>query len=691
MNNIMPTIEYIKQASMYISKQLGLPIEEAYNRVVKSIQESKVKDPKVKFNYKKDNGDMEVKESTLLEYLRDVIASKDIIVPSFTTYYNTEKEKSIHAKFMAENTKNRSKFKKLAFKHKLQGDITQYLFNDTMQKSKKMFNNSLSGTYSSKSTILRNPSAHYTLTSITRCVSSIGNAYTESIVCGNKHFRTFHVTLSYLTSIITNIDKKLVNLAMDKYNLHIPSVDEIMKMIEHSSKWYWHDDTSIKHIRNFVSKLNDVDKVSIMYVNDLWNLKNYNEVLIRTMIDNITVKVKTGVLKAEEMQGIPDALEILTKLICHEEIQGKNINYQELENTTLGEMLFSTSKNVVHAFKHYDLLFKAFFYTKIQPPAIAYIKEMFRECIVLSDTDSTCGSYDQWVEWYMKKEDYSPAAIPIVGCINTIVSNVVDYGLQELSKNMNVPKENQNILKMKNEFYWPVFICGNVNKHYFSNTLIQEGNVYSQPDREIKGVHFISSASDQNIAKKVKEMMNDILDSISRNEKISLLKYVKQVADLEREILERINNGDVDIYKKDSIKDPKAYKLSQEQSPYFHHMLWNEIFKEKYGEINEPPYMVYKIPVTLDSNKKLKEYLANIEDEEFRNKLSSFLTRYKKDSIGTFRVPISIASGLGIPVELLPCIDKKRIVLDNLISAYLVLESIGFYKKDNTILIDSGY
>ena len=316
---------------------------------------------------------------------------------------------------------------------------------------------------------------------------------------------------------------------------------------------------------------------------------------------------------------------------------------------------------------------------------------MFRECIVLSDTDSTCGSYDQWVEWYMKKEDFSPVAIPIVGCINTIVSNVVDYGLQELSKNMNVPKENQNVLKMKNEFYWPVFICGNVNKHYFSNTLIQEGNVYNQPDREIKGVHFISSASDQSIAKEVKDMMNDILDSISRNEKISLYKYVKQVANLEREILKRIEQGDIDIFKKDSIKDPKAYKLSKEQSPYFHHLLWKEVFEEKYGETSEPPYMVIKLPVVLDSNKKLEEYLNSIQDEDYKTRLSTCLTKYNKKNLGTFRIPSLIAGSKGIPLELIPCIDKKRIILDNLISAYLVLESIGFYKKNDSILLEMGY
>lgn len=686
-NIYTPQVEYIQQATIYISKQYNIPIEEAYNKVINVLNTSNLKDPIVKHKRKLDNGDMEIQELPLSNYINSITSANDILVPSFTSYYHPDKMKSIHSIFMDYNTKERSKFKKKAFKLKQENDINGYLFNNVMQKRKKISNNSLSGAYSSKSTILRNPSAHYTLTSITRCVSSIGNAYTESLVAGNKHFRNYDITLNYITTIITNIDKKMVKLCIDKFNLHIPSPDEILSMILSSSKWYWYDEKLHFKIYNFLTKLNDVEKVSIMYTNDLWHLRMYNETLIKTMIDEIIVKLNTGITDTSIVNSIPQNLEILTKLICSNDIKGMNINYEEIKNTELGMTLLSTMTNVYQMFNKYSFLFKTFLYTEIMPPGISYVKTMFRKCIVLSDTDSTCGSYDIWTNWY----NDNTKQIPVMGVIMTLVGNVIDNSLKTLSKNMNVPKEHQNVLKMKNEFYWPVFINTMVNKHYMSLIDIQEGNVYKEPDLEVKGVHLIASAADQQVAKQTKNIMLDILYKIRDNQQVSIMDVINKIANLEREIIKRIKDGDITVFKKDTIKDSKAYKLEPHLSPYIYHIMWKDVFSSKYGETEPPSYMVVKIPTTLDSKRKTLEWLETIQDEDIKDRLINFITKYKKDNIGTFRVPYIIASGKGIPIEILNCVDEKRIVQDNLLSGYMILESLGIHKKKDALLIDMGY
>ena len=424
----------------------------------------------------------------------------------------------------------------------------------------------------------------------------------------------------------------------------------------------------------------------MLYTNDLWHIKEYNEKLIRILIDQLIKKYDNITGDTNINTKLPDTLEILVRLICFKELKGVNVNYAELKDTPLGNILASTACNVLKIFKVYSLLFKTFFFTNIMPPTIAYVKEMFRQCIVLSDTDSTCGTYDKWIEWYLGKMSFEEDIIPIAGVMITIVSQSVEHGLRVLSKNMNLPQERMEILKMKNEFIWPVFITTNKNKHYFANVAIQEGNVFKEHDLEIKGVHLIASAANQEISKKIHAMMKEINDTLCRNEKISLEYYVEYVKSIERDIVDKINKGDISIFKRDSIKESKAYKQEPKLSPYIHHILWTEIFKEKYGDPGNPPYVTIKVPTTIDTNKKMLYWLSTLEDIEMVNNFKRFMLEYDKKYLGTFRIPYLIAGSQGVPSEIINVIDKKRIVLDNLNSAYLVLESIGYYKKVDSII-----
>lgn len=685
--NIYPVDEYIKQSTNYLCKRFNINEDEAKLFVKEQLKNNKINNPITKFWFKKENGDKIKREEKLTDYIKEIINSGDVIVPSFTTYYHPSKQKSIHAEFMAYNTKRRSMYKKTAFKAKQDGDMNTFLYNDVMQKTMKIFNNSLSGAYASKSTILRNPSAHYTLTSITRCVSSIGNAISESLVYGNKHFKSSDIVYNYITTIITNINKQDIEYCINKYKLHIPTPNEVMDMILNSSKWYFNNKEVEEDIFNYISILDDIERVAILYTNDLWYMKKYNETLIRNMITKLINKQHDKLVNdTSVIRNLPEELDILTKFICCEEIKGKNVNYEELKDTELGQLLITTAYNVKSIFEYFSKLFETFFFTNILPPSIGYIKDMFRECIVLSDTDSTCGSYDKWVEWYLGKNDYSSNSIPITGVIMTINGLAIDRGLKNLSLNMNIPDDRLNVLKMKNEFYWSVFVLTNMNKHYFANTNIQEGNVFNNPELEIKGVHLIASAVNQDIAKKVHSMIKEINDTLSRNEKISILKYINEVKILEDEISKRIDQGDIEIFKKNAIKEEKAYKNSVEQSPYLHHMLWERVFASKYGSPGNPTYMCIKVPTILDNHKVLNQFLDEIQDKEIQMNLRDFLSRFNKNSFATFMLPVSIVGSRGIPLELLPIINKKRIIQDNLKSAYLVLESLGYYLKDDKIV-----
>ena len=688
---IQPVQDYINQMSNYISKRKNIPLDQAESIVKEQIKLKGMKVPKVKYQHKNEVGDIVEDTTNLLKYISDAKKANEIIVPSFTTYIHPTIKKSIHSEFIAGNVIKRSKHKKIAFKAKQEGDIATYAFNNVLQKTMKIFNNSLSGAYGDKSTVIFNPSSHYTLTSITRCVASIGNAVTESVVAGNKHFRDPEITYAYITAIVSKLHKNTIELAISNYNLHIPSPQDVMDhLIIPNIDPYWRDPVIEQDILNYVSSLQPYERAAIVYTNDLWTMKELNPALIKDMLRDMSKQV-TGVTDDPMyLTKYGDAIEILSKIINSELVKGKNIDYNQLRGTEIMYALASTAKNIMSVLNKFKLLFRAFLVTDILPISIAFIKDMLRSVIILSDTDSTCGAYDQWVKWYYGEVIFSPESISVAAAVMTINTQLVDHGLKILANSMNVDESATELIKMKNEFYWPVFTVANVNKHYYASTAIQEGNVFPKQELELKGVHFLASNVDKQIIKEIHSMLEEVNHKIFNNEKLSLHNYITRVADIERSIVTRASSGDVTIFRKDKIKSKEAYKSELHLSPYFHYLLWEEVFSESYGSIQPPPYDVIKIPTTLNSKKKTDDYISTLE-EPFKTKLTQFLIKYNKTSLGTIRPPISIVSSSGIPQELIPIIDYHRIVEDNMLAAYYFLETLGIYKKEDMLISDMGY
>lgn len=689
---IQPIKDYIDQMSYYVSKRHGIPIEQAITIVKDTIKKKGMKIPKVHYQHKDDQGDIVEDETDLISYINDAKKNNEIIVPSFTTYIHPSKKKSLHSEFIDINVKKRSKHKKIAFKAKQENDLVSYVFNNELQKTMKILNNATSGSYGDKSTVLYNPSAHYTLTSITRCVASVGNAITESVVAGNKHLRDSEITYSYITSIVSKLNKNTIELAISKFNLYIPTVDNIMdSLIIPNISPYWRDSVVEDNIRTYLSKLEDYERVAVLYTNDLWTIKDYNPDIIRKLLKDMSTPY---IGLTEDTSYLTDygdgAIEILSKIINSKYIKGMSIDYNKLKGTEILSRLASTAKNILDVLDSYRLLFRAFLVTDILPISIAYLRDMLRSVIVLSDTDSTCGSYDQWVKWYYGDIVFSDESVSIASAVMTINSQLVDHGLKILANHMNIPEDGVELIKMKNEFFWPVFTVANVNKHYYASTAIQEGNVFSKNELELKGVHFLASNVDKSIVKEIHSMLEEVNNKIINNDKLSLYHYCKRIADLERSIIDRVKRGDTSIFKKDKIKSKEAYKSELHLSPYFHYLLWEEIFSESYGSIQPPPYDVIKIPTTLNSKKKTDDYISTLE-EPFKTKLTQFLIKYNKTSLGTIRPPISIVSSSGIPQELIPIIDYHRIVEDNMLAAYYFLETLGIYKKEDMLISDMGY
>lgn len=694
--NINPINHYIEQCATALHKDSGDTMATCRKFIIDTLKLNKeigIKNPKVKY-YERDDktGDKEVKISGLVQYLSTTLAEADIIVPSYTTYINHEKKTSFQVDYIFSNVLARSKFKKKAFEYKSMGDVENFTYYNILQKRKKISNNSVSGSYASKGTIMYNPSAHYSLTSITRCVASLGNATAESMIAGNRHYSDLDTIRNHLTSMITITNHKSVEVSIIRFKLKIPSVDDVMNMITYSSDLYFKNPEGMQSIREYVETFTDTERAIVTYVNDLYHLRVHNPKIVRAMMKAMSTKHK-GISKEplKDVKKVPEHILNLTHHILTDELKGKKIDYAQLAEDDTLDYLVSTSINAMYIMKHFERLFKSFFVTDNIPLGVAYLPKILRRVTVLSDTDSTCATYQEWVQWYFGDNRFDAEAIGVSAAVMTMVTQVLDHILNQFSKNMGIGDKYLYLLAMKNEFYWNVMTPMDVSKHYFADTLIQEGVVFSESELEKKGAHIIASKIPDFAREKAEKLMIEISSTVVGNRKLKLKEIAHMVADMERLIIEKATRGDTDILQTEKINIAKSYKLTPNKSPYRNYTMWKMLFEDRYGTPGEPPYLAVKVPVTTDKKRTMREFIDGLEDKELASKYREYLDHAKMDAIGTYRLPITIAKEKGIPSELIPILNIDKLLEDNLNIFYMLLRSIGLFKQDSVKLMDMGY
>ena len=688
-----PIKNYLESLTKFIEKHKSVDTPTATKLAKEIINKADTTNPIVTYRNRLHNGDREITTDTLTAYLKDSIRNKDIVVPSLTVYDNPKVKKSIHSTFLATTIAGRKIDKGLAAKYKTSGDMERSKYHNILQKVKKIFSNSLSGAYASKSTVLYNPSQHYTLTSMTGAVASIGNAVTESMVAGNKHFRTPEVMFNYVVGLLTGVNLVSIAAVVIRYKLHIPTSDEVMDMLLYSSRNYWTNHEKEAKIKEYLDKLDKYELCALMYVNDMYHLAKYNDDVMRTMLGKISERVTTGSDNPkEDLDNSVEGICNLAHHICMEDIKGMHIDYNDESIASTLKILGSTVKNITNVLSGYATFIKAFFVTDILPIDISNIRGMYRDSIVLSDTDSTCGAYDFWAEWYTGTTALTQEGTAITATVMTFNTQAIDHYIRVFAKNMNIAAKDVGLLKMKSEYFWHMFVPANVSKHYYATTLVVEGVVHPVAELELKGVHLIASKANQEVVKTAHNMMRDIGDTIAGGRPIDPLKYINLVVEKEKWVTERVGAGDLSFFTYAKVRTPDSYKSEDKsKSPYFHYMVWNEAFADKYGQSDPPTYMAIKVSTTINTKRLLREWLESIEDREIAAKLDKVFSDNNKVSYGTALLPFTVINNSGIPDELIPAIDIYRMVVDNLSPLYTVLETLGIYRKPNLLLKDMGY
>ena len=689
--SLNPIQEYIKQTSFFISKMTGLPINEATDIVTIDAKQNFI-DPKVVYFERDEEGDTNKTECSLTTYISSVKANEELLAPTFTTYLNPKVKPSILVEFIDENKNLRNVAKLQAFEAEAAGKHDLYIIKNNEQTNKKLANNSISGGFATKSCILHNPTAHNTLTSITRTMSSISNASNEKIISGNRHYYNPTVTLNNVISITSNFDRQLLEDVILKYGLVYPTVEDTIKCIKYSSDIYWRGYKDFGPIEDYVNKLDPLERAAFVYIGDLHHLRVLNDGPIKEFLTRLSFKAtKTEV---EDLVGFikkaDGEIVNFAHQVCVKEMRGKGKNYKELPLEDL-QTLVATIENINSTLETYLLFIEAFFLSTHIPASTAFISNMVRRCVVMSDTDSTVFAVDEYVDWYFGYIAFTDEAIALAASIMFIATQCMAHALAMFSANINVPTDKLGTLAMKPEYSFPVFCQTPVAKHYFTCIAVKEGNVHNKLSWEHKGVHLKNSAAPKRIIAAAQSKMNNIVETIMRSEKISINEELKDVADLERSIRTSVLNGETEFYKSAKMKEPESYTLDEDKSPYQHHMLWNEVFAPKYGDIEKPPYATIKVPTIIGNKTAIKDWILSIQDKALAERLSNWLNKQGKTSLPTMYLSTVYVKAYGIPEEIKIILSVRKIQLDLTITNRLILETLGFFPKPDTLIEELGY
>lgn len=686
----------IEDTAIYLHTTTGKPLDACKSYIKQQLQPGgrfAFKDRKITYLSKNDVGDREECTTTLSRYFSDVRKNEEILAPTGTTYLPAKVKRSKLSDYQKENVRMRGVAKKEMFKAQNEKNYALADVKNGEQSNAKTANNSISGMHLSPSTPLYNPTAHSSLTSTCRITSGYGNANNEKFLSGNRHYFHHEIVLANIVVLANNTDLNAIADVIKKYNLVIPTVEDTINCVEHSTQLYWtfpdfKQNKHFKKIIHLLECLTPMQRAAFMYVGDAYHLMKLNPEFMRTFLGKLSKRVvdRSRSYEFKEAYGAPDSYRNLAAQLCPHEMTDIGQDYAKITPENL-QVFVPTCLNVRDTLDGYRDVIKAFWVTPNVPASVSWFPNSIRRSALVSDTDSTIFTVQDWVIWYCGEISFELEAMQIAATVIALTSESITHVLALMSVNIGVEEKNTFLIAMKNEFKFDVLVPTRIGKHYYAGISCQEGNIKSELEMEIKGVGLKSSSAPVEINSDASKMMKDIIkDFIENKGKVSLYKYVGHVALVEQSIMDSLAKSETTYLRSGNLKDAASYSNPDPlKTPYSQHLMWNEVFGPKYGMMEEPPYPIYKTSMVMVKPREMKIWLDEIKDKALADRMRAYLVRSGKKQIGTFNVPEQVLQSYGIPAEIVQGLNKRKIVTDICRIYYLVLETLRVYLYEKKI------
>ncbi|UKZ10927.1 hypothetical protein CZP2022_204 [Vibrio phage C-ZP2022] len=678
---------YKKSQAKYLSVKRNMPLEKA-EAIVERL-ELKPKSPTMNMLRRKVMQDRVKSRGDLVSYLDWVSNNSHILAPNLIAYANPEVHRAFVADFIDVNLGLRKKVKKAGQVAKQNGDQVYADFCDLLQANYKIRNNSISGATSSPHNPLYYASAHTTLTSLCRTITTTANSINEKMLASNRHYFSPKVTMENLVYLVRNTDYALVNNAIVKYDLHIPTAEEVFEQVLRSTRKYWEDAAEEASLREFIEGVTPVERAIIAMCGDIKALTIYNNLFMRQMYERL-MQEPSNIMSFDDsvefMKSADDDLLALAGMLTSKEMKGKELRNVMKEEPELYCFMASRLKHVYHIFTEYSDFVKAFITTLNYPAHLHSFPSMLRDGVVASDTDSSIFTTQHQCQWFCNSLVNTPEMVSVAAITTYFASQNIAHNLGMLCAQVGVERNALFRCTMKNEFYFPVMVVTTRTKHYMAIISACEGQVYGKNKTEIKGVNLKNSKLPPKIRKVLEDYQLNIMDQIGKGNNLTPMNIIAPIAMVEHDVLEDIRSGGATFYRYEQAKTKETY-ARPESSNYEKIELWNTVFGPKYGQAEQLPVQCVKIPVTIDKKEKLLEYASKLDDT-MGKALMRHAEEWGKASKGytNLLVPVELLADGKIPSELRSIIDERKILRTMTDAFYITCECYGLYSlnKRNT-------
>lgn len=689
---------YQDQTALYYSVMKNKPFEKM-RAFIKHKMETDPKftpkNPRVMYLEKTTPGNREKHEGTLLDFIENTVSGRHPMSPSMTTYIPVDVQESLMGKFLVESKKKRSGYKHKQFEAKQDADYVKEMFYYNLQTYLKVINNSFSGAQSSPYNPLYNKSGHSTLTSVGASAICYSNASNERLLAGNRHYWSSGVVTTAILATVQHTDYARMEEAMQKYNMHYPTTDNVMEMISECTHAYFRNGKFMEQTRLFVDRLTPIQRAAVLYKGDLHHIAKYNHDVVYAFLDEMSSSSMQS-MEFEEAKVFMKSLNydttILSYLLCSDFLKGKKIADVMANDPYHYGVIAATAKHVLDTLDKYHTFIKGFLIPETLPPSIHKFTSIVRKAVVVSDTDSSIFTTQEWVKWFTGKIGFSKKSYNIGYVMTFLASQMVAHVLRLLCANLGVAPQHMGTLSMKNEFYYPLFVLTSSAKNYFAYESACEGVVYNKMELTLKGVQLRGSNTPEIVNNTLKDYITMNMDAIIEERDLTMDQIIMPIVELETRIMADLDAGGRKYLATAQIKDSEAYAKEEEASPWQYHRLWEEVFSAKYGSPGNPPYDTIKLYLELGNKTAIKRWLERIEDISIRDKMTAWITENDKKMINMLTVPEEVVIESGIPIELSMVLDKRKNVAQLSAPLHHVVESFGIYvsnKKTDRLFIDS--
>lgn len=691
--NLSITTGYLESQSFYLSVMRDIPLEEATAFVKNN---HGMKNPMVRATVRDmDTEDKELDYMPVTVFLKAVEQEDLITSPTAACYVQPSVKMSLVAKYVATQLKLRAKAKKEKNEAELVGDVALMRNKENEQRSRKINANSPSGLQPTNC-IIYNPTAHSSLTTLSRAVTNGAAAMIERFLAGNRHFYNSTVVIENIVHVIRSLNMDDVARVVDKYGLVYPEPKDMLDRIYQCCKRYWGDKRKWTNITEFVTKLKPVQRAAWMYYLDLYSLKELNPEFVRNMIHDLTrldVEAEIDDLAAYNKQMDGDSL-MHVLVMAYEAIGNKNYEHEKKNgNTSVMLKVAGIDKHFNDALATYNDFIQTFWLSTSLPSGVYNFPESMRKAVVGSDTDSAIFTTQHWAKWYCGKQELTIESRSVSSLMIYFCVKIVAHSIALLERSLGVHVENIHTMIMKNEYFYPIFALTGIAKHYYAMKLIQDGIFKSKTELDIKGVQLRDSKVPESINARFLSMLTKFIENIVNNRKMSLKTLLTEISLYEKEVMGKVAKGDPEFAVVTEIKSMDTYSAPM-SSVYAYYDMWNDVFAPKYGPAPAIPYQGIKVGVDLNPKTNISRWLDSIDDKAFTERMAKWLVKTGKTDLKMVNLPLENLEEKGMPVELDNVISKKRTTRELLNMFYRFMESLNVYAgevKHHSKLISDVY